>query len=106
MHVQQVGLNAETKKDRHRADGKKCLLTFPFIGLVRFAFIRLDQEAVAHRRLASYRNLTCPAHVRNRLSHRPDHLALPLRGKARWAWAWAWAWAWVWSLQAVLALIV
>jgi hypothetical protein len=30
VHVQPVGLNAETKKDRHRADGEKCLLTFPF----------------------------------------------------------------------------
>ena len=40
MHVQPVGLNAETKKDRHRAEGERCLLTFPFIGLVRFlAFI-------------------------------------------------------------------
>ena len=37
VHVQPVGLNAETKKDRHRADGERCLLTFPFIGHVRFA---------------------------------------------------------------------
>jgi hypothetical protein len=37
VHLQPVGLNAETKKDRHRADGKRCLLTFPYIGLVRFA---------------------------------------------------------------------
>jgi hypothetical protein len=29
VHVQPVGLNAETKKDRHRADGERCLLTFP-----------------------------------------------------------------------------
>ena len=35
VHVQTVGLNAETKKCRHRADGGECLLTFPFIGLVR-----------------------------------------------------------------------
>src|SRR6267378_1079111 len=35
VHVQTVGLNAETKKCRHRADGEECLLTFPFIGLVR-----------------------------------------------------------------------
>src|SRR5271170_5865049 len=35
VHVQPVGLNAETKKDRHRADGETCLLTFPFIGLFR-----------------------------------------------------------------------
>src|SRR5258706_16344838 len=35
VHLQPVGLNAETKKDRHRADGKRCLLTFPYIGLVR-----------------------------------------------------------------------
>jgi hypothetical protein len=32
VHVQTVGLNAETKKCRHRADGEKCLLTFLFIG--------------------------------------------------------------------------
>jgi hypothetical protein len=30
VYVQTVGLNAETKKDRHRADGESCLLTFPF----------------------------------------------------------------------------
>src|SRR5580693_751479 len=35
VHVQPVGLNAETKKDRHRADGEVFLLTFPFIGLLR-----------------------------------------------------------------------
>src|SRR5229473_7187888 len=35
VHVQTVGLNAETKKCRHRADGEECLLTFPFIGLLR-----------------------------------------------------------------------
>ena len=34
--VQTMGLNAETKKCRHRADGKFCLLTFLFLGLVRF----------------------------------------------------------------------
>jgi len=34
-YVQTVGLNAETKKCRHRADGEECLLTFPFIGLFR-----------------------------------------------------------------------
>ena len=40
VHVQTVGLNAETKKDRHRADGEKCLLTFLFIG--RFYDVRPD----------------------------------------------------------------
>src|SRR6202521_425377 len=35
VHVQTIGLNAETKKCRHRADGEICLLTFPFIGLLR-----------------------------------------------------------------------
>src|ERR1700732_3728342 len=35
VHVQTVGLNAETKTCRHRADGEECLLTFPFIGLLR-----------------------------------------------------------------------
>ena len=33
VHVQTVGLNAETKKDRHRAAGEKFVLTFPFIGV-------------------------------------------------------------------------
>lgn len=37
VHVQTIRLNAETKKCRHRADGEICLLTFPFIGLFRFA---------------------------------------------------------------------
>jgi hypothetical protein len=37
VHVQTIGLNAETKKCRHRVKGTICLLTFPFIGLVRFA---------------------------------------------------------------------
>ena len=37
VHVQTVGLNAETKKVSAPADGEECLLTFPFIGLVRFA---------------------------------------------------------------------
>src|SRR5580692_8410659 len=35
VHVQTIGLNAETKKLRHRADAALCLLTFPFIGLLR-----------------------------------------------------------------------
>jgi hypothetical protein len=35
VHVQTIGLNAETKKLRHRVDAAICLLTFPFIGLVR-----------------------------------------------------------------------
>ena len=30
-----VGLNAETKKDRHRAAGETFVLTFPLIGLYR-----------------------------------------------------------------------
>lgn len=34
-HVQTVGLNAERKNDRHRADGEIFLLTFPFIGLLQ-----------------------------------------------------------------------
>jgi len=36
VHVQTAGLNAETKKDRHRAAGKIFVLTFPLIGLLRF----------------------------------------------------------------------
>ena len=32
-YVQTVGLNAETKKDRHRAAGKNFVLTFPLIGV-------------------------------------------------------------------------
>jgi hypothetical protein len=35
VHVQAVGLNAEPKKVRHRAEGEVFLLTFPFIGLYR-----------------------------------------------------------------------
>ena len=35
VYVQTVGLNAETKKGRHRAEGEIFLLTFPFIGLLR-----------------------------------------------------------------------
>src|SRR5262245_35626687 len=35
VHVQTVGLNAETKMDRHRAAGEIFLLTFLFIGLRR-----------------------------------------------------------------------
>jgi hypothetical protein len=35
VHVQTIRLNAETKKFRHRVDAAICLLTFPFIGLVR-----------------------------------------------------------------------
>src|SRR6516164_7716863 len=34
-YVQTVGLNAETKEDRHRAEGEIFVLTFPFIGLYR-----------------------------------------------------------------------
>src|SRR6516225_9295113 len=34
-YVQTVGLNADTKKDRHRAVGEIFVLTFPFIGLFR-----------------------------------------------------------------------
>src|SRR5260370_34364668 len=34
-HVQTVGLNAETTTCRHRAEGEECLLTFPFISLIR-----------------------------------------------------------------------
>src|SRR5215471_12864276 len=36
VHVQTLGLNAETKMERHRADGEIFLLTFLFIGLGRF----------------------------------------------------------------------
>jgi hypothetical protein len=35
VHVQTVGLNAETKTCRHRAEGEIFLLTFPFIGHLR-----------------------------------------------------------------------
>ena len=35
-YVQTVGLNAETKKDRHRTEGETFVLTFPLIGLYRF----------------------------------------------------------------------
>src|SRR5262244_3330051 len=36
-YVQTVGLNAETKKDRHRAAGEIFVLTFPLIGLTGYA---------------------------------------------------------------------
>src|SRR5580704_18381746 len=36
VHVQTVGLNAETTTSRHRAKGELFLLTFPLIGLLRF----------------------------------------------------------------------
>jgi hypothetical protein len=39
-YVQTVGLNAETKKDRHRAEGETFVLTFPFIGLYRLGLTR------------------------------------------------------------------
>jgi hypothetical protein len=42
-----MGLNAETKKCRHRADGEICLLTFPFIGLVRIEYAADKQGAIA-----------------------------------------------------------
>jgi len=35
VHAQPVGLNAERKVSRHRAEGKIFLLTFPYIGLLR-----------------------------------------------------------------------
>jgi len=51
VHVQMVGLNAETKKCRHRAGGEKCLLTFLFIG--RFHDVppaaEISQEAVVRK---------------------------------------------------------
>src|SRR5260221_8848878 len=59
VHLQPVGLNAETKKDRHRADGKRCLLTFPYIGLVRFP--RLDVAARRRTLRMSERSSDCQA---------------------------------------------
>ena len=45
-YVQTLGLNAETKKDRHRAVGEIFVLTFPFIGLSPIsAFYRLVDVA-------------------------------------------------------------
>jgi len=40
VQVQTVGLNAETKMERHRAGGEIFLLTFLFIGLRRYAVNR------------------------------------------------------------------
>jgi len=51
VHVQTIGLNGETKKCRHRASGDVCLLTFPFIGLVR--------KRVIHGDLAKRSSLQC-----------------------------------------------
>jgi hypothetical protein len=42
-YVQTVGLNAETKKGRHRAEGEKFVLTFPLIGLFRFPDSGVDR---------------------------------------------------------------
>src|SRR5258708_35543281 len=50
VHVQTVGLNAATKKDRHRAGREVCLLTFLFIGLVRQA----RYQACGRRGLSIY----------------------------------------------------
>ena len=42
-HVQAVGLNVATKKDRHRAEVEIFLLTLPLIGFFRFEeLIRLE----------------------------------------------------------------
>src|ERR1700682_1746698 len=45
VHVQTIGLNAETKKCRHRANGEICLLTFPFIGHLRFPYTKITVPA-------------------------------------------------------------
>jgi hypothetical protein len=42
VHVQTVGLNAETKKCRHRAEGELFVLTFPLIGLLRIESVAGD----------------------------------------------------------------
>jgi hypothetical protein len=44
-YVQTVGLNAETKKDRHRAAGEIFVLTFPLIGPVLRQTRRLASSA-------------------------------------------------------------
>src|SRR5262249_33687916 len=44
-YVQTVGLNAETKKDRHRAAGEIYVLTFPLIGLTGFATLLANRDA-------------------------------------------------------------
>jgi hypothetical protein len=41
VHVQTEGLNAETKLERHRADGEIFLLTFLFIALGQLTGIDL-----------------------------------------------------------------
>ena len=55
VHVQTVGLNAEKKNDRHRAEGEIFFLTFPLIGLRRFCrFTGLDhREGVSASRVAT-----------------------------------------------------
>jgi hypothetical protein len=47
-YVQTVGLNAETKKDRHRAPGELFVLTFPLIGLYRLMRFRKSCRLVPH----------------------------------------------------------
>jgi len=54
VHVRTIGLNAETKKCRHRAAGEICLLTFPFIGHLRLG--RLPGLDCAH----AFFLLRCP----------------------------------------------
>jgi hypothetical protein len=47
VHVQTVGLNAETKKCRHRADGEECLLTFPFYRTCPISALSLTTPTVS-----------------------------------------------------------
>jgi hypothetical protein len=49
-YVQTVGLNAETKKDRHRAPGEPFVLTFPFIGLFRLWRLPCTTEIIEENR--------------------------------------------------------
>jgi hypothetical protein len=51
VHVQTIGLNAGTKTCRHRADGKICLLTYPFIGLYRLPLPVQTVDATSYNAL-------------------------------------------------------
>jgi hypothetical protein len=85
VHVQTIGLNAETKKLRHRADAAICLLTFPFIGLLRLRRLRglrLSVEVRLQRGWALYEQRRAPLVRRScRRWIRNWHRAHSLRSK-------------------------
>src|ERR1700676_285974 len=78
VHVQTIGLNAETKKCRHRADGEKCLLTFPFIGQSGFA--NYFSSSMGHEAWSSPKAISRnPAAGSTSTGRPPCHSATPSR---------------------------